>query len=601
MSYESSTSLKARQRIASIKRTSNFYKGIPVLAGLAPFIPAAAPVFGGLLAGIAHSYFARQAKEAVIEGVSDARYAQKEMADCTITDSTFVGMAMPMEEFKDSQQIYIERFGRMTPNLRRAHIADELPRFQPFMMPDSFFTRHMALLGQTGVGKTETMLSMLYGVTSRGGGGLIFEAKGGRDVPLRVYEMLKRQGREQDFRFLNFDGSGKSHSYNPFKSGSARTMISTGMMVLPSDGDEFFKDVNRYALTAAIVCLKNQPGNPRFAIKDMVVLFSDIYKLVELYQKMPETSDDYRKAKQFVYQFLTFWKSRDREGNEYLTADLYQNRLMGLVAKLSSFTHSEFGDLINSYDPEIDLREAIEQGLVVVISFSSLSDPDGTELFGKLAMADFARAVGDVHAAGTKPMVPFLAFLDEYPSFKAEFHEKLWQLARSANVSMCLSAQGYNFLANESESFAKNILANCWHHIYYDVRDKETRELAQGLSQTVINMFAQDSESETLGHSQSSETSGLIGQMSSGTSTSKGFKATREELLQPDDWILEEGDAIMVGKTATLRMRLPMINWNTPLMDWDDMELEHWDETTGGLDLWDKSFDRGHDFQHFLH
>ena len=44
-----------------------------------------------------------------------------------------------------------------------------------------------------------------------------------------------------------------------------------------------------------------------------------------------------------------------------------------------------------------------------------------------------------------------------------------------------------------------------------------------------------------------------------------------------------------------------MINWNTPLMDWDDMELEHWDETAGGLDLWDKSFDRGHDFQHFLH
>lgn len=600
MAYESSTSLKARQKIAGIQRESRFYKGIPFLAGLAPFIPAGLPVLGGFLAGIAHAYFSRKAKEVVVEGVNDARYSQKDLDDCSITDSTFVGLAMPMEEFKDSQQVYTEKFGRLTPDLRRAHLADELPNFQPFMLPDSFFTRHMAFLGQTGVGKTETMLSMLSGLTARGGGALIFEAKGGKDVPLRVYEILKRQGREQDFRFLNFGDPSKSHTYNPFQAGSVRTMISTGMMVLPQNGDEFFKDVNRYALTAAIVCLKNQPGNPKFSIKDMVVVLSDIYRLVELYQKMPETSSDYRTAKQFVYQFLTFWRSRDKEGNEYLTADLYQNRLMGLVAKFSSFTHSEFGALVNSYDPEIDIQKAIEQGHVVVISFSSLADPDGTELFGKLAMADFARAIGDVNAAGTKPLVPFLAFLDEYPSFKAEFHEKLWQLARSANVSMCLSAQGYNFLANESESFAKNILANCWHHIYYDVRDSDTRKLAQELSQTVINMFAQDSESETTGHSQSSETSGLIGQMSTGVSTSTGFKATREELLQPDDWILEEGDAIMVGKTATLRMRLPLIDWKNPMLDWEDMELEHWDESTGGLGLWDKSFDRGHDFGHFL-
>lgn len=600
MGYESSTSLKAREKIRGIQQKRKFYTSIPVLAALAPFIPTGVPVVGGFLAGIANAYLSRDAKEAVVDGVNDARYEQKVLDDCSITDSTFIGLAKPMEDFKDSQHVYTERFGRMTPDLRRAHLADELPGFHPYLMPDSFLTRHLAMLGQTGVGKTETMLAMLYGITSRGGGALIFEAKGGKDVPLRVYEMLKKQGREQDFRFLNFEDTTKSHTYNPFQAGSVRSMISTGMMVLPQDGDEFFADVNRYALTATIVCLKNQPGNPKFCIKDMVVLFSDIYKLVELYQKMPETSDDYRRAKQFVYQYLTFWRSRDKEGNEYLTADLYQNRLMGLVAKLSSFTHSEFGYLVNSYDPEINLQAAIEEGHVVVISFSSLADPDGTELFGKLAMADFARAVGDVNAAGTKPMVPFLAFLDEYPSFKSEFHEKLWQLARSANVSMCLSAQGYNFLANESETFAKNILANCWHHIYYDVRDKDTRDLAQGLSQTVINMFEQDSQSESIGHSQSSETSGLIGQMSTGTGRSKGFKATREELLQPDDWILEEGDAIMVGKTATLRMRLPMIDWKTPMLNWEDMELEHWDESASGLNLWDKSFDRDHNFAHFL-
>lgn len=600
MSYESSSSLGERRRLSEIAHKRRLYKSIPVAAGLLPFLPVGIPAVGGLLAGIADGYLRAKASKIVARDLTDERYKQKPMSDCSISQSTFIGLAQPMEMYKDSQQEYVEQFGRLTPNLRRTHLADTLSSFSPFMMPDSLLTRHMAMLGQTGVGKTETMLSMLYGITSRGGGALVFEAKGGKDVPLRVYQMMKEQGREHDFRFLNFEDVELSHSYNPFFAGSPRSMISTGMMVLPQDGDEFFKDVNRYALTAAIVCLKHQPGNPRFSIKDMVVLFSDIYKFVELYERMPETSGDYRRAKQFVYQFMTFWRSRDKEGNEYLTADLYQNRLMGLVAKLSSFTHSEFGQLINSYDPEIDLRKAIEEGHVVVISFSSLGDPDGTELFGKLAMADFARAIGDVNAAGTKPAVPFLAFLDEYPSFKAEFHEKLWQLARSANVAMCLSAQGYNFIANESETFAKNILANCWSHLYYDVRDKDTRELAQGLSQTVINLFEQNSEGENIGHSQSSERSGIVGQMSSGRSYSKGYKATREELLQPDDWVLEEGDAIMVGKSATYRMRLPMIDWKKPMYDWSDMELEHWEEKAGGLNLWEKSFDQNHSFAQFL-
>lgn len=600
MSYESAGRHQERQRLNEIAQKRKFYRAAPLAAGFLPFIPFAAPVVGGLAAGIFDGYLRQKASKVVSEGISDERYAQRKMKDCSISDGTFVGLAQSMEQYKDGLLDFEKQYGRITPNLRRAYLADALPRFSPFMMPDDLLTRHFAMLGQTGVGKTETMLSMLYGITSRGGGALIFEAKGGKDVPLRVYQMLKEQGREQDFRFLNFEDVDLSHDYNPFIAGSPRSMISTGMMVLPQDGDEFFKDVNRYALTAAIVCLKHQPGNPRFNIKDLVVLFSDIHKFVELYEKMPRTSEDFIRAKQFVYQFMTFWKSRDKEGNEYLTADLYQNRLMGLVAKLSSFTHSEFGKLVNSYDPEINLRQAIEDGQVVVISFSSLADPDGTELFGKLVMADFARAIGDVNAAGTKPPVPFMAFLDEYPSFKAEFHEKLWQLARSANVAMILSAQGYNFLANESETFAKNILANCWHHLFYDVRDKDTRDLAQGLSQTVINHFQQNSESENVGHSQSSENSGVVGQMSSGRGYSSGYKATREELLQPDDWVLEEGDGIMVGKSSTYRMRLPMIDWKTPLYDWSDMELEHWEPRASGLDLWNKSFDRNHSFAHFL-
>lgn len=600
MSVQSSGKHQIRKQLAELQQRRRLIKSIPIATGVLPFIPTAIPLLGGFAAGLTDAYLRRQMAEVQVANIDDQRYALSNLDDCSVSSGTFLGLGMPLGAYKDGLAEYEQVFGRMTPDIRRLYLANQLDAFHPLIIPDSLLTRHIAMLGQTGVGKTETMMALLWGLSARGGGALVFEAKGGKDVPLRVYEMLKAQGREHMFRFLNFEDASLSHSYNPFFAGNPRSMISTGMMLLPQDGDEFFKDLNRYALSAAVVLLKHQPGLPAFSIKDLVVLFSDLNEFVKLYERLPTHSKEFREAKQYVFQFLRFWKTYDRDGNECLNTGLFQNRLMGLVSKLSAFTHSAYGQLVNAYAPEIDLKKAIEEGHVVVISLASLSDPDGSSLFGKLVLADFARAVGDVNIAGTKPMVPFMAFLDEYPSFKAEFHEKLWQLVRSANVALVLSAQGYNFLANQSETFAKNILANCWNHLFYDVRDQETRQLAKDLSQTVINLFAQDSESESYGHSQSSERSGVIGNISTGGGRSTGYKATREELVQQDDMILEEGDGILVGKSATYRMRLPIIDWKRPMLDWKDMELEHWDDKGHGLNLWDKSFDSGHNMAHLI-
>lgn len=236
-----------------------------------------------------------------------------------------------------------------------------------------------------------------------------------------------------------------------------------------------------------------------------------------------------------------------------------------------------------------------------MLTIPSLSDSEGAQLFGKLFIADFMRAIGDVQAMDIKPAVPYFAFFDEYPSFKAEFHEKLWQLARSANVSLNMSAQGYSFLANESEYFAKNILANCWNHFFYDVRDPETREIAAKLAGTVIRLFEQTSEGSSSSRSASSEKSGIISQESQGTSFSKGHKATREDLLQPEDFFLEEGDAILIGKSESYRLRLPIVDFKDPAPAWSDIHLPKYIKgSRSGINLWRKSYDRNPSFRHMI-
>lgn len=590
-----------RAKHSAIARNQQLLKAATFIPSLLPVVPPVILAPLALVCGSVSGYLSIKKARLNDTKETDSRYRTPGLEDCTIAGSTPLGLGMEIGAFKAGMAKMEAEHGRLGADQRREYLAQVFDQMIPVSSPDSLLTRHNAFIGQTGVGKTETMLAMLQSVINRGGGGLIFEAKGDSMVPRRIAQMMKAAGREMDFRCLNLADPRFSHDYNPCLSGTTRSTISTAMMLQGTDGEQFFRDVNRHALTAAIVCLKAQRGNPAFSLRDLLVLFTDINEFALLYEKMPQQTEDQIQARIFVHKFLKSYATYDKDGNEVFASTRYAERLQGLVSSIASFCFGEYGKLANSYNPDIELTRSIVENQVVVVTIPSLSDSEGAQLFGKLFIADFMRAIGDVQAMGIKPAVPYFAFFDEYPSFKAEFHEKLWQLARSANVSLNMSAQGYSFLANESEYFAKNILANCWNHFFYDVRDPETRELAAKLAGTVIRLFETTSEGTSSSRSASSEKSGLISQESQGTTYSTGSKATREDLLQPEDFFLEEGDAILIGKSESYRLRLPIVDFQDPAPDWKDIVLPKY--ATGsrqGINLWRKSYDRNPSFRHMI-
>jgi type IV secretory pathway TraG/TraD family ATPase VirD4 len=166
------------------------------------------------------------------------------------------------------------------------------------------------------------------------------------------------------------------------------------------------------------------------------------------------------------------------------------------------------------------------------------------------------------------------AFFDEYPSFMDEQQVQLFQLARSANVPIIIAFQGVGFLENISPAFVEMVLGNCWTHVYCDIRDTKTREFAVGLAGTVVRRFMQETTGLSTGQSYASEDSGIMTQDSEGLSVSSGYKATREELIQPEDFsTLDQGDAIVVAKSGTYRVRLPMVRNNFDAPHFKDMVL----------------------------
>ena len=144
----------------------------------------------------------------------------------------------------------------------------------------------------------------------------------------------------------------------------------------------------------------------------MIALLSDFDLLLSYTKRIrAEESKQHKEGMDWLYSYLNNWW-KDGEGWNY---GQYKTLTQGLVSKLSAFAHSEYSSIVNTYAPDVDLKHAILNNEVVVLSMSSLADKDGVELFGKLFISDLARAVGEIQLEKSKPLMMFPAIFDEYP------------------------------------------------------------------------------------------------------------------------------------------------------------------------------------------
>jgi hypothetical protein len=182
------------------------------------------------------------------------------------------------------------------------------------------------------------------------------------------------------------------------------------------------------------------------------------------------------------------------------------------------------------------------------------------------------------------------AIFDEYPSFMDEGQVSLFQLARSANVPIIIAFQGVGFLEKIDPTFVENVLGNCWTHVYCDIRDTKTRQFAITLAGTMIKQYGSQTEAASAGQSFGSDQSGALTNDSASTSVSTAYKATREEMIQPEDFsTLDQGDAIIVSKSGSYRARLPMVVNKFPAVHFTDMNLtKRPSRGRQGVGAWDR-------------
>lgn len=568
-----STRLEAISRNKSeINRQRNIAISLPLVGAAIPFTPFALTLAIAAATAAWVIYLDRKEKKIDSPQIWDSKHIEKDIPDCDFRRATFFGKAMPWGEWKDKVDQITANRGVVTANDVRAELIESYPSLIPFMLSDDEMTRHMAILAATGTGKTELLLAIIQQQIKKGAGLILVEAKSDSDLSGAIYAMMEEADRLDELKLINFEFPHISHTYNPFFTGGVRASISTAMKVQANSKEEFWKDVNRYALTAAILCFRLQPGGPTFHIKDLIAISSDFDLLLKMINQIRETdSVEHKDGKEWLRSYLRHWRDFD---NDRWDTKQYKNLLQGLISKLSAFAHSEYSRIVNTYSPDVELKDAILNNQVVILSMSSLADKDGVELFGKLFIADLARAVGEIQLSKEKPLMMCPVILDEYPSFMDESQVSLFQLARSANVPIIIAFQGVGFLQRIDPSFVETVLGNCWTHIYCDVKDEKTRKFAIALAGNLLKKYATESEGTSAGQSYGSEQSGMQTQDSTGVSRGVGYKATKEEAIQPEDFAtLDQGDGIIVSKSGSYRVRMPIVRNTFKAPHFNEMKL----------------------------
>lgn len=297
---------------------------------------------------------------------------------------------------------------------------------KPIYLSSEDMTTHIQVVGPSGVGKTASVLFPLAIQCLLQKHPLVLvDGKGDAKLKIQLYQFCKKFNIKMYF----FDTlqPDYSHTYNP--------LIGS-------------QDANELTNLLAVGLNLNAPGEAK--------VYTDIQKkfLATLLHIFLETGQRFNFCD--IVEFINHKEARDL-AYSYIKDDFYKNEMLIFLARLSKnereliglatvldqlfVSDEKISELINTYDPDINIRKILKEGGAVLFSFSAGMKAQTNEALAKMVLADIANAVGERHASFEQEHRFAMIILDEFGQYVSESFDKFISTARSANVSCILSHQ----------------------------------------------------------------------------------------------------------------------------------------------------------------
>lgn len=428
------------------------------LIGREDFWPVVAPVTAGLIAS--HPYFAGSPLMLGLPALSalgSFRYLEGEVQRRTnrVDESVVENFVLRSDE----------TFGEMV-GMKGLRIGFTKDRDLPLDIENNYLMRHLAIIGQSGVGKTVLGMNLLWQQTARGGGWLFIDAKLDKDTRDQLAYMTRVFGREDEFYVMNVDDPENSNTYNPLLNGDPDEIASRLLNLLPSSdnnpGSDFYKQSANYALTVLVGAL--QEAKKRYTFTDLAIMLQSAAAINEVESLVPYDSQAYM----VLQVFLDTFKKKDKSGVS-VDVDRLKQILGGMSGRIAQFAQGKFGKVFNTTTPEIDITDVVRNSKMCYVMLPTMGKDTAALNLGKMVLSDLRTAVAAMQGLteSERPNPPFICFADEMGSYVMPGISRVFEQARSAGVMMIPAFQTFANLASVSPEFEEMIIGNTWTKCFF--------------------------------------------------------------------------------------------------------------------------------------
>jgi len=416
------------------------------------------------------------------------------------------------------------------------------------VIPLADWLRHAMIVGQSGVGKTVLGEWIMFQQIANGGGLLWIDGKLDPDNLAKLHLMCVWAGREDDLLVVNPGDPSMSNTYNPMIDGDADEVASRCVSLIPTAESNAGADYYRQSATIAISTLVTaiRTAGYAFDFADLRVLLTrpGALKWLGAELKRQGHADESAQFDLFLDQF----RSKDRKtGEQVLDADGLRRIFGGLGSRLAQFGAGQFGLVMNTYAPDVRIKDAVREGKIVYFMLPTMAKSEAATALAKMAIADFRSAVAAVQSlpVAERPARPFLGFFDEAGSYVTQAWSRMFEQARSARLVMVPAFQTRANLEVLGQELRAMVAGNTLTKVFFKPGEPDT---ALWMADMIgKEMREQRSTSEST--SRSRRSANLTDRMGRGaTDAASGGRSTSESLTLREDYKVTPADLMRLEK-----------------------------------------------------
>ena len=352
--------------------------------------------------------------------------------------------------------------------------AGDVKYFNKERIVRSYYTErcgHTAATGQTGAGKTYTMLQLMRNDIEAGNPVFAIDFKKGTEYPYYLAKWAKEHGRQ----FYHFT-AGKPGTYNnpfcdnqasydPLATGTATSKADMMLNLRQWDGaSEVYKKRTKDILESIFYLLENvdrektkqyinwhEGGLSQFV---SALQLKNLYALIEQF-KIEVTDKEHSGIKvsggdkRRLSALLGLYEELNSPQGKGLL-----EQINGLVSNCRTLIMSSYGDwLAKGETPyHINLFEfaTSEEAPVVLFSFNPQEESDFAKYMGSIILSDLSRTSAYKNAQGNKDLVG--VYLDEFQILDPATVADLLEKARSSKMYILLSLQSLEQIVKSSSA-----------------------------------------------------------------------------------------------------------------------------------------------------